>query len=111
MTSLRELFLSHNFLQEEIPSEFGLLTHLKDLDLQHNAIKGKVPTELGNLKSLGEIRLPETGSFPSLSNRLSTAFTLHNNREIEPGRDYCYRNHARRNMRERASCFGSRLQG
>jgi len=45
--------LGGNELEDEIPSELGLLTGLTTLDLSDNLLSGLLPTDFGQLASLG----------------------------------------------------------
>jgi hypothetical protein len=54
MKKLSHVFLSHNFLEGELPSELAELSKLRDLYLEHNAFKGTISTEFARLQRLGE---------------------------------------------------------
>ena len=53
MPSLTFLLLNNNHLEGSIPQELGNCTSLKQLYLDENFLRGRPPKELGNLHNLG----------------------------------------------------------
>ena len=65
---VKRLWLGHNELSGEIPTELGNLTNLEWLDLSKNELSGEIPAELGNLTSLTLLFLHEnelSGEIPT----------------------------------------------
>ena len=56
-TKLKELDLSHTFLDSRFPASFGKLTNLTKLDLSYNALTDSLPSYLGSFTNLTELRL------------------------------------------------------
>jgi len=79
---ITELNIQNQQLNQEIPSEIGILTNLENLQLRNNQLIGKIPPEIGNLTnlkylSIGKNQLsgdipPEIGNLTNLIHFYST---------------------------------------
>ncbi|KAL3504196.1 hypothetical protein ACH5RR_034037 [Cinchona calisaya] len=54
---LLDLNLSHNMLEEIIPSQMGYISTLETLDLSNNRLTGQTPQQLGHLPSIETMNL------------------------------------------------------
>jgi len=52
LNNLQRLYLYNNKLEGEIPKEIGKLTNLQELYLNSNNLEGEIPKEIGNLTNL-----------------------------------------------------------
>ena len=68
--SVRQLLLTNNGLNGEIPPQLGGLTNLIALTLGGNKLSGPIPPQLGNLKNLQRLQLQDN---PELSGRIPDA--------------------------------------
>jgi len=83
LTSLETLYLINNQLIGEIPPEIGNLINLKSLVLDKNQLTGKIPPEIGNLTELGHLYIYDnqlSGSIPSEIENLTSLTYLELNR-------------------------------
>ena len=65
MKKLLHLYLNHNFLEGELPSELVEMSKVRDLYLEHNAFKGTISTEFALMTNLGEATAIGFFCFPS----------------------------------------------
>lgn len=78
-TSIQSLDFSNNKFNNQLPTEFGILTNLVELGLHNNTFTGTIPTEFGLLTSLEALDLSSnlfTGSIPSELGLLSNLLFL-----------------------------------